>query len=91
VAGRGAKETTEFCRFWRFSGSATRDWNGSIIAGFFVAKHASLIIHPLLLHNNRTHSLPVLRSCFCFLITRLHFDSCMLWFFSFAVTLLLGS
>jgi len=31
---RGAKETAEFCRFWRFSASATRDWNGGIIAGF---------------------------------------------------------
>ena len=34
VVWRGAKGTAEFCRFWRFSVSATRDWNGGIIAGF---------------------------------------------------------
>jgi hypothetical protein len=31
---RGAKGTAEFCRFWRLSVNATRDWNGGIIAGF---------------------------------------------------------
>ena len=34
ILWRGAKETAEFCRFWRSSVSATRDWNGGIMAGF---------------------------------------------------------
>jgi len=33
IVWRGAKETAEFCRFWRFSASAIRGYKGGIIAG----------------------------------------------------------
>ena len=38
IVWRGAKETAEFCRFWRFSVSATHDWNG-YNCWVFVATH----------------------------------------------------
>jgi len=37
---QGAKETTEFCQFWRFSTSAIRDCNGGMTAGFlYLVRH----------------------------------------------------
>jgi hypothetical protein len=34
VLRQGAQETAEFCRFWRFSASVSRDCRGGIMAGF---------------------------------------------------------
>jgi len=48
--------SVDFGGFQRFSTSITHDWNRGIIAGFFVARHTSLliIIHIHISLNNRS-------------------------------------